>query len=49
MRRSARVQNDPRSTSSPAPKSCVDWPGCWQWREFAELCPELDRLSGPVP
>jgi Sulfotransferase domain len=20
--------------------STVDWPGCWQWREFAELWPE---------
>ncbi|MDN5896934.1 MAG: hypothetical protein L0H93_23290 [Nocardioides sp.] len=24
--------------------SCVDWPGCWQWREFAELWPEAHVL-----
>lgn len=24
--------------------SCVDWPGCWQWREFAELWPEAKVL-----
>lgn len=25
-------------------ESCVDWPGCWQWREFAELWPEAHVL-----
>lgn len=24
--------------------SCVDWPGCWQWREFADLWPEAHVL-----
>lgn len=24
--------------------SCVDWPGCWQWREFAELWPDAQIL-----
>ena len=24
--------------------SCVDWPGCWQWREFAELWPDAHIL-----
>lgn len=25
-------------------RSCVDWPGCWQWREFAELWPDAHIL-----
>lgn len=25
-------------------ESCVDWPGCWQWREFAELWPDAQVL-----
>ncbi|TWP35683.1 hypothetical protein FGL98_12780 [Leekyejoonella antrihumi] len=24
--------------------SCVDWPGCWQWREFAALWPQARVL-----
>ncbi len=24
--------------------SCVDWPGCWQWREFADLWPTAHVL-----
>lgn len=24
--------------------SCVDWPGCWQWLEFAELWPDAQVL-----
>jgi hypothetical protein len=25
-------------------ESCVDWPGCWHWREFAELWPDAKVL-----
>ena len=25
-------------------QSCVDWPGCWQWREFAQLWPNARVL-----
>jgi hypothetical protein len=24
--------------------SCVDWPGCWQWREFSEMWPNAHVL-----
>lgn len=24
--------------------ACVDWPGCWQWRDFADLWPEARVL-----
>lgn len=24
--------------------SCVDWPGCWQWREFADIWPDARVL-----